>query len=56
VIIAQAFAEYGGASLMTALWDVWLTVQYHVSAMSLSTWLILGACVGVIAIFWVRSS
>jgi hypothetical protein len=56
VVIAQALVEYSGASLMTALRDLWLTVQYHLSAMSSSSWLILGACVGVISIFWLRSS
>ena len=56
VVIAQALVEYNGASLMTALRDLWLTVQYHLSAMKSSSWLILGACIGVISIFWLRSS
>ena len=56
VVIAQALVEYSGASLMTALRDLWLTVQYHLSAMSSSSWLVLGACIGVISIFWLRSS
>ena len=56
VVIAQALVEYNGASLMTALRDLWLTVQYHLSAMDSSSWLILAACIGVISIFWLRSS
>ena len=57
VVIAQAFAEYSGGSVITsALRDLWLTMQYHLSSMSSSTWLIVGACVGLISYFWLRSS
>ena len=57
MVIAQAFAEYSGASvIVSALRDLWLTVQYHLSALPSSTWLIVGGCAALISYFWLRSS
>jgi hypothetical protein len=57
VIIAQAVGEYAGASVIaSALSDLWLSAQYHLSSLSLSSWLIVGGALVLISHFWLRTS
>jgi len=57
VIIAQAFGEYIGASVVaSAFQETWRSLLYYLSSLSPSTWLIVGGSLLFLSYFWLRTS
>jgi hypothetical protein len=57
VVIAQALGEYVAVSAISAaFWDAWSSLQFYLTSLDGSTWLIVGGCVALVCILWMRFS